>query len=248
MLEKVEKNQTDILCYTKKTKTCSLCRRNRSVRFFSKRTLPSGNLSLKESCKECVNALGKFKTSLRYRDIKFDYIKGEKWKPILNYPGYFISSKGRVKSKGKKNRPFDKILTPQKTVHGYLAVNIRSKNIKRFAIHRLVAEAFIPNPRNKPCVNHLNNIKTDNRNENLEWVTHLENTLHIKKQGRFQLGVKRYNCRLTNKTVLAIFKSKMQQRYLALKYNVHQGTIAKIKTGQNWSHVTKKIYTANFKK
>ncbi len=68
-----------------------------------------------------------------------------------------------------------KFLKPYISNHGYYVVDMNKKN---FRVHRLVAEKFIPNPENKPFVNHINGIKTDNRVENLEWCTASENTKH----------------------------------------------------------------------
>jgi len=90
---------------------------------------------------------------------------------IQNYPNYLIYNDGRVFS--KKNKRF---LNPYKTKLGYLLIDLfNEKGKKQFKIHRLVAINFIPNPENKPQVDHVNRIRDDNRLENLRWVTSLEN-------------------------------------------------------------------------
>lgn len=108
----------------------------------------------------------------------------EVWKPVVGYEDrYEISSIGRVKSLARKRwngRGWatlpEKILKLQQDNHGYLHVGLcdgRSVKLSKVAI--LVAKAFIPNLDNKPCVDHINGIRTDNRVENLRWCTYKEN-------------------------------------------------------------------------
>lgn len=108
-------------------------------------------------------------------------MKKEIWKNIKNYEGlYQVSNIGRIKS-FKRN---ESIMQPNDNGKGYLQVGL-SKNGKRsyFKIHRLVAEAFIPNPYSKPEVNHIDGNKQNNTVENLEWCTTKENCQHRQKTG-----------------------------------------------------------------
>ena len=107
----------------------------------------------------------------------------EVWKDIKGYEGiYQVSNLGRVKRIGCYTNQSGiswesgRNLKPANNSRGYYFVQLsRNNKVSRKYVHRLVAEAFIPNPENKPTVNHINCDRSDNRSENLEWASYREN-------------------------------------------------------------------------
>jgi len=124
----------------------------------------------------------------------------EVWNDIKGYEGlYQVSDMGRVKSlertitkkNGRNQSIQERILKPSTEHGGYLSVILYDTSGKRktFKVHRLVCEAFHENPEDKPCVNHIDENKTNNAVSNLEWCTYKENNNHGTHNARMARGV-----------------------------------------------------------
>ena len=146
----------------------------------------------------------------------------EVWKSIKGYEGlYEISNLGRVKSTRKNKEVFLKFRDNGK---GYNVSALYNKGVRaNIKVHRLVAIHFIENVFNKPQVNHINGVKSDNRVHNLEWCTNKENVIHS-----YSLGLQK--TKLTKENVDFIRNNtNMFQKDLALMFGVTQQLISRIK-------------------
>lgn len=180
-------------------------------------------------------------------------MKEEIWRPVRGYEGlYEVSSFARVRSLErpvstmhkfvaiKKGKILSQKLTGKKHAL-YFRVTLSKNNIaKSFAAHRLVAESFVENLHDKPVVNHIDGIKTNNRPENLEWVTSKENTHHASGLGLMCKG-ERINTAKLNlsqvKEIRQLLKQGKSQRSLARKFGVSSTSITSIALGRSWKHV-----------
>lgn len=170
----------------------------------------------------------------------------EIWRPIEGFPGYEVSSLGRVWS--------FRTTTAQNTKHGrerglvadrygYKTVRLhRNGYAKCCTVHRLVASAFLPNPRNCPQVNHINCIKTDNRVDNLQWCTAKENTDHLVLAGCKPKGEHHGMARLTDQDVVESWNRRAMGEStasIARSFNVTSETIGHIFRGNTWKHLSR---------
>ncbi len=154
----------------------------------------------------------------------------EEWRDVKGYEGlYQVSNLGRARS---FHNQYGRVIKPVLTQKGYLQVTL-SKNGKSRTrpLHILVAQAFIPNPLNKPQVNHMDGNPLNNRFDNLEWATSKENIQHAYKTGLAKSGANHKNAKLTEYQVKEIRRDyiKGDPQYGAMafaeKFNVNVGVI-----------------------
>jgi hypothetical protein len=160
----------------------------------------------------------------------------ELWKEIQGFERYSVSTLGRVRN--NENATIRKGTLN----NGYWAVTfgVGTKKKKNFRVHRLMAQAFIPNPNNLPQVNHIDGIKTNNILSNLEWCTPSYNLIHANKMGNHnpKRGEESGVAILTEELVLQIKKelaSGKSAYAIAKRLGIGQGSIYGIKYGKSWT-------------
>lgn len=141
-------------------------------------------------------------------------------KYVKGYDNYIITRDGRV-----INTSTNKELKVCKTARYYNLQLSKGGKARTFSLHRLIAEAYIPNPNNYPAVRHLNDDRTDNRVENLAWGTVSDNM-----KDKFTNGYKMHSRKLDAEKVgkIRTLKGEFTQEHLAYLFDVSRRTIAQI--------------------
>jgi hypothetical protein len=173
----------------------------------------------------------------------------EQWRPVAGYEGlYEVSNAGRVKSlerlvsnvRGVYTRPAQ-LIKLHRNSGGYVTASLYiNGNRKTYSVHFLVAQAFL-----RPCpggygnrigdytIDHINRIKSDNRVENLRWLSHCENS----KLRNVPIGARCKSAKLTAEEVIRIRSDARTLKAIATDYNVSIAAVGHIKSGRNWRHV-----------
>ena len=167
----------------------------------------------------------------------------KKYKPIPDFEKYHCSNFGRVKSFARY--PEGKILTPHINKQGYLCVDLwKDGKGKKFLVSRLVAITFLPNPLNKPQVDHIDTHRFNNHVSNLRWATGSENTKYTFENGRqAPQGEEHPNSKLTAEQVelIRLNPDGLSQKELGEIFNISSSTIGLIQRGKKWKSVGGRI-------
>lgn len=232
-------------------KVCSKCKNELDNSCFSKSNKEKSGL--RNRCIKCEKE--DYRLRHPFKDNSFENLPNEEWRDVVGYEEYYqISNLGRMCSKSRikivnssKRANFTqfipaklrKITISKHPKHMYYQGLVSVNNVViSVKIHRLIAEAFIPNPDNKPHINHIDGNKLNNAISNLEWCTHKENMQHawntgLSKplRGEFGSGAK-----LTASQVLEIreLSKTIRATKIAPMYGVHHATIRSIILRKTW--------------
>ena len=190
---------------------------------------------LLEKLDTTVRELNEIKRNVAIQN-KVENLPHEIWRDVVGYEGlYMVSDMGRVKSFYGIG---EKLLTPSINRGGYAFVVLTDINKvrKSLKVHTLVARAFLPNPENKPVVHHKDSNRSNNRLENLQWVTHQENSTYAVQKGSYdkESGCNSPYSKLTEDNVRYIRSHyiprhrKFGANALSRKFNVSQSSILNV--------------------
>jgi hypothetical protein len=175
-------------------------------------------------------------------------------KDIFGHPGYSVDEQGNVYSHRRKvglrkgegrgtkvivDTAYSHQLKQRTGRGGYPVVYLSGGHSRQKYVHRIVAETFLPNPENKPCVNHINFDITDPKLSNLEWVTYSENNKHSVLHGRMA-GEKSNFGKLTIKEVIAIralAETMVRRKDIANMFGINVDYVREIQINNTWKHI-----------
>lgn len=163
------------------------------------------------------------------------------FKSVENYEPLEVNEEGIV-----RNKNTGKVLSTRNNKSGYPVVSYKGTPT---LVHRLVAMAFLPNPENKPCVNHIDSVRDNNNLINLEWCTYQENAIH---GNQFGFGLEKYvhgeanNFAIhTEETIREVCKL-LVEGYRGVDIErmtgIHKALISDIKRGKRWSSVSRDYF------
>lgn len=172
--------------------------------------------------------------------------------PVPEFYNYEVSTHGRIRSVERKTRGRFGMVTRKSRIkkfgirRGYYLTQLSNNRFqKSFSVHRLVAQAFIPNRENKPYVNHKDNNGLNNCVDNLEWCTQKENIQHCHENGYWTYrggndGSKCGMAKLTEEQAQEILNSSLSARELSKIYGVGAQNIRSMRRGKSWKHLKRK--------
>jgi len=172
----------------------------------------------------------------------------ENWKPVVGFEKIFeVSDLGNFRRIGEERN-----LEQQTNSQGYMLIGTRpygrGKGYKTFRVHREVAKAFIPNPENKPQVNHKDGVKNNNKVSNLEWCTAKENTQHAWKTGLAKplTSEQVKNTKISDEEVMNIYEKYQKGldtlRNLCAQAGIGHSTVIRRHKKFNKKHFNSKVY------
>lgn len=170
-------------------------------------------------------------------------LEGEEWRVCVESENYAVSNHGRVKriKFHRYTRQYEYLLTPVITTNGYAVVTLKAP--KHLAVHRLVCRAFHGEPLpHQTDVNHKDNDRTNNRADNLEWMTRKENLHWGKQQGRDNTGARNGMATLTEdcvKEIIHLLKTtSISITKIGKMMNVSVACISNVNRGKQWKYLT----------
>lgn len=230
---------------------CTKCGEEKDISLFYK-----DGSKYRSECIKCTR-ISRRHVTREFENI--EDIEGEIWRDVNN--SYLVSNKGRIKSKDRYNNSViyseayflkGQLINAGSNGNGYLFVILNREGVKkREYVHRLVAKAFIKPIKDKPFVNHINGIKSDNNVENLEWVNRSENQLHrynILKKGNTQKGkplINNYKSIIENDEHGEIVNRFNNLREASIYYHINYTTLSSILNGKRKLNKKINIYYEN---